>query len=81
LCQTEYIFNFILILYFKHNRMSSTKDTDYSFTVRTTVMTSVVVLGYTKQYKIKNIKIYGSIVSLIFCLSPLHYIYHFQLAP
>jgi hypothetical protein len=25
LCQTEYVFNFILLMYFKHNGMSSTK--------------------------------------------------------
>jgi hypothetical protein len=64
----EYIFNFTLILYFKHNGMSSTKYSDYSFTVRTTVMTSIVVLRYARQHRPQNIKIYGSIISLIFLL-------------
>jgi hypothetical protein len=41
-------------------------NTDYRFTILTAAMTSVIVLGYAKQHKAKNIKIYGSIISRIF---------------
>jgi len=60
--------------------MSSTKDTDYSFTVRTTAMTSdYLVTSNTTKSKI--LRFTAQLYFQFFSLSLLHYLYHFQLTP